>query len=74
MNTNLLKSIMVLKGDNITMLAGKLGMSRQTLSLKIDGLSDFKLSEVKKICVLYELSHCEMLNVFFNGGCTCECA
>lgn len=74
MNTNLLKSIMVLNGDNIKTLAQKLQMSRQTLSLKIDGINDFKLSEVKKICKIYELTENEMLKVFFNGGSSNECA
>lgn len=74
MNTNLLKSIMVLNGDNIKTLALKLNLSRQTLSLKIDGINDFKLSEVKKICALYELTEKEMLNVFFGGINENECA
>lgn len=73
MNTNLLKSIMVLNGDNIKTLALKLNLSRQTLSLKIDGINDFKLSEVKKICKLYELTEKEMLQIFF-GGVSNECA
>lgn len=73
MNSQLFKSIMVLNSDNITTLAAKLNVSRQTLSLKIDGISEFKLSEVKKICEMYGLSNCEMLQIFF-GGCSCECA
>lgn len=73
MNSNLLKSKMVLHGDNITTLADKLDVSRQTLSLKIDGISDFKLSEVKKIRLMYHLTDEEMLEVFF-GGFTNECA
>lgn len=74
MNSNLLKSVMVLNGDNIKTLALKLNLSRQTLSLKIDGINDFKLSEVKKICEIYELTSCEMLRIFFNGGLCNECA
>lgn len=65
---------MLLKDDNITTLSLKLGISRQTLSLKIDGLTDFKLSEVKEICKMYELTESEMLQIFFNGGFTGECA
>jgi len=74
MNSKLLKSVMLLNDDNITTLSLKLGISRQTLSLKIDGLSDFKLSEVKEICKMYELTESEMLQIFFNGGFTRECA
>ena len=65
---------MVLNGDNIKSLASKMELSRQTLSLKIDGINDFKLSEVKEICGLYELTEKEMLQIFFNGGFTNECA
>lgn len=74
MNSNLLKSVMVLNGDNIKTLSQKLNVSRQTLSLKIDGYSDFKLSEVKKICVLYELTENQMLQIFFGGLKPNECA
>ncbi len=74
MNTKLFKSKMVLHDDNIKMLADKLDLSRQTLSLKIDGYSDFKLSEVKQICNLYKLTEKEMLDIFFDGGLQSECA
>lgn len=74
MNSQLLKSVMVLNGDNISKLADKLNVSRQTLSLKIDGYSDFKLKEVKTICMLYRLSHCQMLEIFFAGDLNNECA
>lgn len=74
MNTNLLKSIMVLKGDNIKMLAEKLGMSRQTLSLKMDGYSDFKQSEIYAISRIYELTKDEVLKIFFKELDCDECA
>ena len=74
MNSNLLKSVMVLHEDNIKTLSEKLNVSRQTLSLKIDGISDFKLSEVRKICLIYELTEKEMLQIFFGGVINNECA
>ena len=58
---------MVLNDENLTHLANGIGMCRQTLSLKIDGISDFKLSEIKKICDRYQLTNDEIINVFFGG-------
>ena len=66
MNSELLKAIMVLNKDNIKSLAEYLNMSRQTLSLKIDGISDFKLNEIVQICKRYYLSEQQLLTIFFN--------
>lgn len=75
MNSKLLKSVMVLNDDNITTLSKKLGVSRQTLSLKIDGINEFKPSEICVIGKLYNLSVYEVYEIFFKGckGCN-ECA
>ena len=67
MNTRLLKSIMVLNDDNLMTLATHLGLSRQTLSLKVDGISDFKLNEVRMIRDKYKLSDSETIEIFFGG-------
>ena len=67
MNTKLLKSIMVLNDDNLFTLATHLGLSRQTLSLKIDGISDFRLNEVRGIRDKYQLSDSEVMEIFFGG-------
>jgi len=66
MNSKLLKSVMVLNDDNVTTLAQKLGLTRQTLSLKIDGYSDFKQSEISMISKIYNLSRNEMFEIFFK--------
>lgn len=75
MNSKLFKSVMVLNDDNVTTLAQKLGVTRQTLSLKIDGYNDFKLSEICTIKSLYNLSRDELFEIFFKE-CKCcnECA
>lgn len=73
MNSNLLKSIMVLNSDNITTLATKLNVSRQTLSLKIDGISDFKQSEICAIVKMYGLTKDEVLEIFFKEIKCNEC-
>ena len=67
MNTKLLKSIMVLNDDNLMTLATYLGVSRQTLSLKVDGISDFRLNEVRMIRDKYKLSDSETIEIFFGG-------
>ena len=74
MNSKLLKSVMVLNDDNITTLAKKLGVSRQTLSLKIDGYSEFKPSEIYNISQVYNLSVYDVYEIFFKGFDCNECA
>ena len=66
MNTKLFKSVMVLNDGNVTTLAQKLGVTRQTLSLKIDGYSDFKQSEISTISKMYNLSRNELFEIFFK--------
>lgn len=74
MNTKLFKSIMVLNGDNIKSLASKMNISRQTLSLKIDGISEFKPSEIFTISQNYNLSINDVYEIFFKGFDSNECA
>lgn len=74
MNSKLLKSVMVLNDDNVTTLAQKLGITRQTLSLKIEGYNDFKQSEICTIKNLYNLSRDEIFEIFFKECKGCECA
>ena len=66
MNSKLLKSVMVLNDDNVTTLAQKLGITRQTLSLKIDGINEFKPSEICVISQLYKLSVYDVYEIFFK--------
>lgn len=56
------------------MLARKLNMSRQTLSLKIDGISEFKPSEIHMISKKYNLSVNDVYEIFFKGFDSNECA
>ena len=74
MNTILFKSIIVLNEDTITSLAQKLGITRQTLALKIEGYNDFKQSEICAISRLYNLNQQQIYDIFFKE-CKCiECA
>ena len=64
---NLFNSKMALYNDNLTTLADHLGISRQTLTLKLDNKSDFTQSEIKKIVIRYNLTPEEMDEIFFGN-------
>lgn len=63
---NLFNSKMALFNDNLTTLADHLGISRQTLTLKLDNKSDFTQSEIKKIVIRYNLTPEETEQIFFG--------
>jgi DNA-binding XRE family transcriptional regulator len=65
-DSKLLRSKMVLFGDTTESLAEVLGISRQTLSAKINGKIDFWQSEMKIIIVRYDLTPEETHQMFFN--------
>lgn len=69
MNGELLLELMRENNDNIKSLSYKLNITRQTLSLKIDGINDFKLSEINNIVKLYNLNSNQIMEIFLN-----ECA
>jgi transcriptional regulator with XRE-family HTH domain len=60
-----LKSHMVLSNDTITSLAEYLGLSRQTLSSRMNGHSPFKTDEIVLIADKYNLSSDEIIAIFF---------
>lgn len=64
----MMKSIMVLHGDTGAVLAKAIGMSPQTLSLKINerGGSEFTQGEISKIRERYNLSPEEIDIIFFK--------
>ena len=66
MNTELLKSIIVLNKDTQGDLAIYLGTTQGTLSFKITGKSDFTRSEIKKIKDRYKLTAEQVNEIFFN--------
>ena len=65
-NANLLKSKIVLHGDTMAILADHLGISRQTLTLKVSGVNDFTQSEIKLIILRYNLTPEETNAIFFG--------
>ena len=68
MNTTLLKSKMVLFGDNNTTLGKALNIAHQTVSAKINNTNgaEFTQGEIFKIKIRYNLNPDEVDEVFFN--------
>lgn len=65
MNKEKLKSVMCLNGDNQTRLANALGISRNTLSAKINGKASFTQPEISAIKKMYKLTANEVEDIFF---------
>ena len=66
MKVNVFNSKMALFEDNIETLAEYLGITRQTLSSKIEGTSEFKRDEIDKIITRYKLTPEETHEIFFS--------
>jgi len=62
-----LRSKMVLHNDTIESLAHYLGISRQTLSGRMNGHTPFKSHEVMQIADRYHLGSDEIVNIFLKG-------
>ena len=60
-----LKSYMVLFDDTIGSLAKHLGVSRQTLSGRINGHTQFKSDEIVSIAERYNLGSEDIVEIFF---------
>ena len=68
MHTAKLRSVMVLHGDTNAVLAGVIGISPQTFSIKINERNgaEFTQSEISKIRERYNLSPEEVDDIFFK--------
>lgn len=64
----MLKSVLVRNGDNVTALAGKMGLSAAGLYRRIDGKTQFTYKEIKAIKEIYGLSPDEIDAIFFTDG------
>ncbi len=69
MNKKKLKAIMIENGDNTTILAEYLGISRTTLSAKINGYrgADFNQKEIAMVIEKYNLTPESMASIFFEA-------
>ena len=78
MNLGYLNDRITLSRIPITAIAEGLGLSRQSLYLKMQGKRDFKTSEVYKLCDILRLTEEEKMLVFFaekvdkNGNLTAD--
>ena len=65
-DTNKLKSIIVEKGVKNSYLAEKLGISKQSLSNKLNNKTLFSLTEVKGLCEILKISPRDCFNIFLS--------
>ena len=69
MNSKLLRSLMALHGDTNASLARFLGITEQSVCNKInENGTEFKLNEITKIKVKYDLDADMVDRVFFDKG------
>lgn len=61
-----LKALMLLQGFTQEDLAKHLGLSKQTINMKLNNKRSFKLSEIAKICELLKIDNAqERFLIFF---------
>ena len=70
MQTLSLTKKMVDFGDTYEDLAKALGVSVQTLCNKTVGKTEFLRSEIEIIIERYQLTPCEVMEIFFTSKCT----
>lgn len=62
-----LQEIIVNKGLSKTFIAQKMGISRQALYNKLNGLAPFNQYDIKKLCDILDIKNStEMKRIFFN--------
>lgn len=64
-NTLKLKVAIVESGMNQEQIAKMCGISPSVFSSKLNGVSEFKASEIKKIAELFDLSVDRVMQIFF---------
>lgn len=67
-NTNKLKGRITEKGYTLSSFADALGISRPSLRKRINGKTDFKVSEIEDVCKLLSISQNEMCSYFFSSA------
>ena len=64
--TNKLKGRIVEKGFTVTRLAETIGLSRQSLGKKLNGLREFSVSEILSLCEVLGITRSEIDDYFFT--------
>ena len=65
--TELLREAIDRSGLKLGFIADEIGITRQSLSSKIDGVYDFKVSEVSKLSKLIGLSATDRNTIFLSS-------
>lgn len=66
-NTGKLKGRITEMGFSLSSFAEAVHLSRPCLRMKLSGQSDFRASEIEKICVLLDIPHSEVCSYFFTA-------
>ncbi len=66
MNNDLLKEVIQDKGVKVTVLAEKIGISRQSLYMKLNGDRTFDQGEIMALKTNLHLSDEQFMEIFFN--------
>lgn len=68
-NVNKLKGRIAEKGYTLSSLSTAIDLSRPCLRGRINGKSDFKVSEIEKICTVLDIPRSEIDVYFFYSLC-----
>lgn len=66
MNAQLFKSIVALNGNTLTEVAELLGISRATLSLRVNNKKEWNVPDIKKLKKIYSLNAQQIDDIFLN--------
>lgn len=68
MNNGLLKEVIQDRGVKVSVLADKIGISRQSLHMKLNGERSFDQGEIMAIKTTLRLSDEEFMEIFFSDS------
>jgi transcriptional regulator with XRE-family HTH domain len=69
---NALKSAMIAKGYTSDALAEKIGISKQSMSYKLNNKRPFRSNEISQIAHILELSPEQLMQIFFAKNVVSE--
>lgn len=68
MNNEKLKEVIQESGVKVSVLADKIGISRQSLHMKLNGDRNFDQGEIMSLKTILHLSDAQFLEIFFNDS------
>jgi DNA-binding XRE family transcriptional regulator len=68
MNNEKLKEVIQDSGVKVSVLADKIGISRQSLHMKLNGERNFDQGEIMSLKTYLHLSDEQFIEIFFNDG------